>query len=305
MLQSGTNKRIWPIAVASLVVVSVFAASGCSSLSEKERDYLRGERAAAKNLLQEFASAVRQDNLPAAMGKLHPNLSVRECKAFKERLRLASWLELYSSYQPNLDAAMSNMSFKEAQNGFAKMRVPARSPNAGRFKDRYVLVKSGDEWKIGNVKFQKPIVGEPLDFPEAEEQEIRSILEPVFEDLRDGRIAKILAALPGDKSVYHSVERPGWFGKLIGQKTKVYNLMEDLEAVYKLQIAQWPDLRDPLPAAYLSPVSTVIVFDIPYSSHRLGIGHDTLQLECFVSQSPEGWELTYVRVFGKALSHKK
>ena len=284
-----------------LMVLGALFGAGCGSLSDFQERTLHREQQSISRTLVEFSEAVSNKETEAAVAYLDPALPASARQRLRGAISEAMRLQLYSRYHLHPGRPMEGLSYEEVTRGRVRLKVPASNAAGERFKDRFTLVRRGAGWHIVSMKLREPVKYEVLDPPSREREATRRILSFVFEALKSGEAAVIIQRLPNSKNAHYRLGRQGWLARLLHLPAPVHSTYIDLHRVTELDILRWPDISGDLPLAYVGPLTSVAVFDIPYAYPEGGVYSDTLRLEVFVTREEGEWKLHLVRAFGEAL----
>ena len=286
-----------------LALILAALAGGCATPTKA--DLARAESAGVQltALLEGFSAAVRNDDVPAAMALVWPDLRPAERSRLRLALQDVVWLRGYSGYRVDAERAVSRLGWRSLRKAAVQTRVEGRNEGGARLRDGYVLVEKDSQWFVADFVFHKPLQGEWLDPPQGQADGIKAVVESIFTSLKAGRPAEVYVALPkDDRSAHLRAGRRCFLQKLLGLAPASYSILQDLDSMREFQILSWPDPQKDFELIYVSPGVVAAVYEMYYMWPDGGVVEaDILRMYLFFSRTEDRWRFQRIRLIGKGI----
>jgi hypothetical protein len=285
--------RTTALALAALVL------GGCASEADIKR--AAAGKAQGRQLLGDFAAAIRQDAAQDIRPLLVPGLSSAAADNLELRAARASWLRFYGGYTIDLDAAVDDPRVRDWRRGEFWLKAPCSNALGRRFTDRFELAQVGGQWRLRNFELHTPQFGAPLDPPPEVRAAIAARVKRIVDGLKEGKTGAILYdELPEEGR--DRPARPGVFARLFRRPTPPVPLVHDLNIVCELTVLRWPKVDQSLDLRYFGGVNIGATLEVPYYYAPGGVGQeDILEIVMFFAHQQGQWRLKQLRFYGRAI----
>ncbi|MFW6279874.1 MAG: hypothetical protein ACOC2T_02485 [Planctomycetota bacterium] len=291
--------RKWT-AVALGLGLMIFV-TGCSSMSPVQGVRLDANKKEIGLLIRRYADSVREDDVEAVMDLVDPQLSKERRETIRERIRLATWMSLYTGYQADTELTLEECEVELLQPANHAIELVGTNAEDETLRDQIVVRRTEEGWMFRDIHPVHPEEGAPLDMPEGEVAELQSLVAKLMKALDDGNTGRIMAILPDDEAVYTRKTDPGLLGKIFNRGGEEYSVIDDLERIYEFDFHEWPDEDDLPQFFYVGPRTIRGIYKVSYAYAAQGIQEDTLRIEMWLGKQKDGWEAQLLRVSGRGI----
>ena len=290
------------VSIAALSVLLALTV-GCSQLTMAQRRQAQLQARKIARLSAGTTGHIDARNIEAAMAATAPSLSLRQRARLRRQFEQTTILKRYRGCRVDIDSLAEKLPSSRVLSGKVKAQVPMGNPRGQRWKDTYDFTREEEQWYVQAVDLVAPRRGDAVSLPHDEHEQVRRILQQLIEHLRKGRTTAVMQMLPDTQRAHYRAGRGGLLDRLLGRAGRPFHVWEDVERLSHFRILRWPQLQNGIPLAYVGPVNVMACFDIPYAWPGGGVYDDVLRLEVMLRKAEDGWEIRFLRLFGKAIEN--
>ena len=183
-----TRWRLFVTAALALVAAGL-AMPGCRLLepapmvSSAEIEEAAGQ---IGELLARFERAVQEDDGDAIVAMLSPVVVESSSQEIESDVRIALNTWTYSDYKLYYEEALRHVRGGDVQRGRVVLNIRYRTGSGRIEEDRFVFRRFRGKWAIGDAHMRQPKLGDAMDMPAREREQILSKVEVCVNALKAG-----------------------------------------------------------------------------------------------------------------------
>lgn len=277
-------------------VCAVLLAGGCAGLTQADIEAASAARESAAETLDEFARALRNDDVNAAMSLVAPAVKDEKREKLRQALVDAIWHPRYTGYRLQTKEALAKASARKWRRKKVALRVTGVNARGKESEDRFVLVRTPAGRLLKDFSIRRLEPGKAADLPDKDRLPVLEKVRFVFRCLQEGKPGRVFYALPEKKSVRY---RPLASARGTSGLHSVY---DDLRTMLKFDLEGWPNPDENLPLTYVSPGVVAVVYAIPYVWPDGGVtSTDVLRMAIELKKVGDVWDYQALRLSAKGI----
>ncbi len=256
------------------------------------------ERSSIKSFMREVEELIQEADYDAIMrSSFYSRAPFYERHENYKNIKRATWIPELSGYQIlNIDNALRKLHWQHLTNiGQVSFTVDATCARGTVWKDRFELYRPETDWILTSASMRTPEPGQIVELQDYDAESILDLAEPVLHQLEKGDIHTVQEMFPNTYESRFRAHEPSWFGRILGRAPKVIPVRDELEKLEQLNIQNWPEPGQGLPARFAGGMSLKLSYPLQHRNNN----NDSIIVHIFVSENEDKqWVLRKLRIDG-------